>query len=121
MLKSSLLMGLESQLVQSEDLGRQYLRNGRRVDVEEVCKRIDMVTTADIIRVGERIFLGKDIRSRFEFEDGKHWERTGPWNPTVLIEGPLTGPKDALFKADESLAKWGLIDRPSRGRKSFFL
>jgi hypothetical protein len=58
---------------------------------------------------------------RFEFEDSKHWKPTGPWNPTVLIEGPLTGLKDTLFKAEEILVKWGLSNGTSRGRKSFYL
>lgn len=68
MLKSSLLMALESQLVQAEDMGRQVLKNEKRLDVEEICRRIEMISTDDIIRVGQRIFLGKDIPSRFKFK-----------------------------------------------------
>jgi predicted Zn-dependent peptidase len=67
MLKSSLLMALESQLVQAEDMGRQIMRNGKLLDVDEVCRRIEMVTTSDVVRVGQRIFLGKDLKSRFGF------------------------------------------------------
>ena len=118
-LKSNLLMSLESQLVQMEDMGRQALAYGKRMDVLEMCARIDLVTQSDVIRVGRRVFLGEKIPSVFDFKDEfcQPWEPTGPWKPTVLVQGPLTGKKDALWNIDESLSKWGLNANNSRGRR----
>jgi processing peptidase subunit alpha len=115
-LKSSLLMSLESQLVQLEDMGRQVLHNNKRLDVVEVCKRIDMVTCADLIRVARRVFLAEDKQSRFEFEDSKHWKSSTNGVPTVLVHGPLVGPKDSLWNVQKTMKKWGLYP----GTNGFF-
>lgn len=55
-LKSSLMMALESRLVEVEDLARQILCNGKKTSVAEMCSKIDEVDMADIRRVSRRIF-----------------------------------------------------------------
>jgi processing peptidase subunit alpha len=124
-LKSNLLMSLESQPIELEDVGRQILAHGRRLDVNEMCKRIDLVTCADLIRVARRTFLGEHIPSPYEFNDGicKPWVPSGDGSPTVLVQGPLTGKRDGLFEIERSLSKWGLLNSDTSivGRKpSFF-
>lgn len=117
-------MALESQLVQLEDMGRQALIYGKRMDVMEMCRRIDMVTQSDIIRVGRRVFLGETTPSSFDFNDEfcKPWQPSGPWKPTILVEGPLVGKNDALWGVEKTLSKWGLVENgPSHlGRKRKF-
>lgn len=53
-LKSSVLMNLESRMILLEDVGRQLLTYGERESVEDICNKIDSVTTDDILRVGRR-------------------------------------------------------------------
>ncbi|KAK5094550.1 Mitochondrial-processing peptidase subunit alpha [Exophiala xenobiotica] len=57
-LKFSLLMNLESRLVQLEDLGRQVQVHGRKVGVTEMCQKIDALTIADLRRVAKLVFSG---------------------------------------------------------------
>lgn len=66
-LKSSLLMNLESKMVQLEDLGRQIQVYGRKVDVDEMCQKIDMLSRNDIIDIAEKVLTGS--------------------KPTVVIQG----------------------------------
>ena len=54
MLKSSVLMNLESRGVLFEDIGRQLLTYGFREHPVDVCAKIDAVTAEDIMRVGRR-------------------------------------------------------------------
>jgi processing peptidase subunit alpha len=56
-LRSSLLMNLESRMVELEDLGRQVQVHGRKVGVREMCKKIDELTVKDLRRVA-RIVVG---------------------------------------------------------------
>ena len=58
-LRSSLLMNLESRMVELEDLGRQVQVHGRKVGVKEMCKKIDEVTIKDLRRVAREVFGGK--------------------------------------------------------------
>jgi processing peptidase subunit alpha len=58
-LRFSLLMNLESRLVELEDLGRQVQVHGRKVGVKEMCEKIDALTVADLRRVAKEIFTGK--------------------------------------------------------------
>jgi len=58
-LRFSLLMNLESRLVELEDLGRQVQVHGRKVGVKEMCDKIDALTVADLRRVARQIFNGK--------------------------------------------------------------
>lgn len=55
-LKSSLVMALESRLIEVEDLGRQVQVHGFKVSVEEMCEKIDEIDLDTITRVAERIF-----------------------------------------------------------------
>jgi len=55
-LKSSLMMALESRVIQVEDLGRQILVHGRRVPIEQMLEKIDAVTPDDIKRVANRLY-----------------------------------------------------------------
>ncbi|KAJ3255161.1 Mitochondrial-processing peptidase subunit alpha [Chytriomyces hyalinus] len=113
-LKSNLLMSLESRAVELEDVSRQILaQNGTRVGVSEMCARVDAVTSEDIARVAQRVFMGLDCESPLKFggkDDGvlEHWKRSGDGGPTVLVHGPLCGGKDAFHKVDERVREWGL-------------
>ena len=55
MLKSMMMMQLESRLVLCEDIARQYITFGKRVDPAALCAKIDAVTAEDIMEVGKRI------------------------------------------------------------------
>lgn len=74
-LKSSLLMNLESRLVELEDLGRQVQVHGRKVGVREMCRRIEEVTIEDLRRVARDVFTGK-------LDNKGH----GTGAPTVVIQ-----------------------------------
>lgn len=58
-LKSSLLMNLESKIVELEDLGRQVLLHGRKIPMKEMMENIEKLTVDDIKRVAETVFTGK--------------------------------------------------------------
>ena len=60
-LRFSLLMNLESRLVELEDLGRQVQVHGRKVGVKEMCENIDSLTIADLRRVARQVFSGKVV------------------------------------------------------------
>ena len=51
MLKSSMLMNLESRAIVMEDLGRQVLANNKHVSAKELCVKVDAMTAGDITRV----------------------------------------------------------------------
>ena len=108
-LKSSLLMALESRIVEAEDIGRQYLACNHRLNVLEVCRRIDSLTVHDLRRVARRVLLGSNEASPLDFGDPmmKPWTRTGHGQPTILVWGPLLR-NDALYKVEDTLKKWGL-------------
>ncbi|KAK2755063.1 Mitochondrial-processing peptidase subunit alpha [Arachnomyces sp. PD_36] len=57
-LRSSLLMNLESRMVELEDLGRQVQVHGRKVGVREMCDQIDALTVEDLRRVAKQVFGG---------------------------------------------------------------
>ena len=54
MLKSGVLMALESRGVLCEDIARQILTYGNRESAESVCAKIDSVTAADLQRVAQQ-------------------------------------------------------------------
>ncbi|KAI1310002.1 Mitochondrial-processing peptidase subunit alpha [Mortierella claussenii] len=58
-LRSSVLMNLESKMVQLEDLGRQVQVHGHKIPVEELCAKIEKVTRQDMVRVARRVFGGQ--------------------------------------------------------------
>ncbi|KAI9207536.1 Metalloenzyme, LuxS/M16 peptidase-like protein [Polychytrium aggregatum] len=108
-LKSNLLMNLEMRMVELEDIGKQVVLQGKRVDASEMCRRIDSIQAADIKRVARRVVLGEDIRSPLDFGDDntRHWTRTGQGQPTVVVQGPIFD-NDPLHKASETLRDWQL-------------
>ncbi|KAI9846975.1 MAG: Mitochondrial-processing peptidase subunit alpha [Sclerophora amabilis] len=57
-LRSSLLMNLESRMVELEDLGRQVQVHGRKIGVKEMCKQIDSLTITDLRRVAKLVVGG---------------------------------------------------------------
>lgn len=57
-LRFSLLMNLESRLVELEDLGRQVQVHDRKVGVTEMCDKISALTIADLRRVAKQVFSG---------------------------------------------------------------
>jgi processing peptidase subunit alpha len=57
MLKSMMMMQLESRLVLCEDIGRQFVTYGKRESPDEVCKKIEAVTADDLQK------LAKDMLS----------------------------------------------------------
>lgn len=57
-LRSSLLMNLESRMVELEDLGRQVQVHGRKVPVHEMCRKIEQLTVEDLRRVARQVTGG---------------------------------------------------------------
>ena len=58
MLKSMMLMQLESRLVVCEDIARQFAIYGRRAPPEEICAKIDLVSKEDILRLAAGMMEG---------------------------------------------------------------
>ncbi|KAJ4260649.1 Mitochondrial-processing peptidase subunit alpha [Fusarium torreyae] len=58
-LRSSLLMNLESRMVELEDLGRSIQVHGRKIPVRDMCRRIENLTVEDLRRVASMIVGGK--------------------------------------------------------------
>jgi len=57
MLKSMLMMQLESRIITCEDLARQFATFGKREEPEETCRRIDEVTSQDILNLTREMFM----------------------------------------------------------------
>jgi processing peptidase subunit alpha len=57
-LRSSLLMNLESRMVELEDLGRQVQVHGRKIPVYEMTERINNLTVRDLRDVAHRVVSG---------------------------------------------------------------
>lgn len=99
-LRSSLLMNLESRMVELEDLGRQVQVHGRKVGVKEMCERIENLTVQDL-RETARMVLG-----------GLQNEGQGTGKPTVVLqEGELEGYKLRAFPWEEiqdRIGRWKL-------------
>ncbi|RMD42689.1 hypothetical protein DV735_g2403, partial [Chaetothyriales sp. CBS 134920] len=74
-LKFSLLMNLESRLVELEDLGRQVQVHGRKVGAQEMCDKIDRLTIPDLKRVAKQMLTGQ------VYNKGR-----GTGAPTVVIQ-----------------------------------
>jgi mitochondrial-processing peptidase subunit alpha len=62
-LKSSLLMNLESRIVEMDDLGKQVALQGFKTPVKEMCDKIDSLTIADLRNLAERIVTGKIVNA----------------------------------------------------------
>ncbi|KAF6799402.1 Mitochondrial-processing peptidase subunit alpha [Colletotrichum sojae] len=74
-LRSSLLMNLESRMVELEDLGRQVQVHGRKIPVTDMCRRIEALTVEDLRRVA-RIVVGGMVENK-----GR-----GSGAPTVVLQ-----------------------------------
>ena len=100
-LRSSLLMNLESRMVELEDLGRQVQVHGRKVGVREMCAKIEKLTVQDLRRVAKMVF-GGEVRN-----PGR-----GSGAPTVVLqEGRQEGLRAKEFgwtEIQERIAKWKL-------------
>lgn len=100
-LRSSLLMNLESRMVELEDLGRQVQVHARKVGVREMCKKIDQLTIQDLRRVA-KIVVGGMVDN----------PGNGSGAPTVVLqEGEEEGVTRKSLKWDEiqdRIARWKL-------------
>lgn len=103
-LRSSLLMNLESRMVELEDLGRQVQVHGRKVGVREMCKKIEELTVQDLRRVA-RIVVGGMTQN----------PGNGSGAPTVVLqEGEEEGMVTKQLKWEEIQDR---IDRWKLGRR----
>lgn len=86
-LKSSLLMNLESKMVELEDVGRQVQLTNQRVPVDEMCDNIEALTVEDIRRVADRVLSSS--------------------RPTYVLQGEesLFGDLDSVVKK-YGIGKW---------------
>ncbi|KAL8916006.1 MAG: hypothetical protein Q9208_008737 [Pyrenodesmia sp. 3 TL-2023] len=100
-LRSSLLMNLESRMVELEDLGRQVQVHGRKVGVKEMCRKIDALTVQDLRRVAKQV-LGGQISNKGQ----------GSGAPTVVLqegEQQRFQPKWPPWNdVQERIGKWNL-------------
>lgn len=84
-LKSSLMMALESRLVEVEDLGRQIQSHGKKMSVAEMCQKIDQVDLPALQRVARRIFTSGGSNDQ-PLNHG-----LGSGQATVVAQGKLAG------------------------------
>ncbi|KAL4886401.1 peptidase M16 inactive domain-containing protein [Aspergillus karnatakaensis] len=100
-LRSSLLMNLESRMVELEDLGRQVQVHGRKIGVKEMCKHIESLTVEDLRRVARKVLTGNVVN-----------KGQGTGEPTVVLqEGELEGHTLRPFawgEIQERIARWKL-------------
>ncbi|KAL9111072.1 MAG: hypothetical protein Q9227_004505 [Pyrenula ochraceoflavens] len=100
-LRSSLLMNLESRLVELEDLGRQVQVHGKKVGVKEMCEKIEAVTMRELRDVARMILKGT-VRNA-----GR-----GSGAPTVVVqEGEVNGEKNKPLLWEDiqnRIQKWRL-------------
>ncbi|CAG9993453.1 unnamed protein product [Clonostachys byssicola] len=100
-LRSSLLMNLESRMVELEDLGRSVQVHGRKVPVREMCRRIENLTVADLRRVASDVFGGRARNVG-----------AGSGAPTVVLQEAqaygLTSHTMSWDKIQDRIDKWGL-------------
>ena len=99
-LRSSLLMNLESRMVELEDLGRQVQVHGRKVGIKEMCKKIDSLTVQDLRRVARQVFQGRVMNAG-----------QGSGAPTVVLQEGSTakGSVDLGWeRIQDQISKWQL-------------
>ncbi|GAN06395.1 mitochondrial processing peptidase [Mucor ambiguus] len=92
-LKSSLLMNLESRMVQLEDLGRQIQVHGKKTGIDEMLANIDKVDVSELRRVASRV-----VRGAVSVTSG------GSGKATVVVQGNLQGLRDV----NKTIDKYGL-------------
>lgn len=93
-LRSSLLMNLESRMVELEDLGRQVQVHGRKVPVLEMVRKIEQLTVNDLRRVAKKVVGGLVNNA------GK-----GTGAPTVVIQEA----QSSDITADRKVLQWDEI------------
>ena len=99
-LRSSVLMNLESRMVELEDLGRQVQIHGRKIGAKEMCARIDALTVKDLRRVARLVF-GGNVQNA-----GK-----GSGAPTVVLQEGSTANGMIDFgwdKIQDKISRWKL-------------
>ncbi|ORY69890.1 peptidase M16 inactive domain-containing protein [Pseudomassariella vexata] len=103
-LRSSLLMNLESRMVELEDLGRQVQVHGRKVPVHEMCRKIEMLTVEDLRRVAKQV-VGGAVRN----------VGAGSGAPTVVLQeaqNPNLSVKSMTWEEiQDRVYRWGLGKR----------
>ena len=103
-LRSSLLMNLESRMVELEDLGRQVQVHGRKVGVKEMCKEIEELTVEDLRRVA-RLVVGGSVEN----------PGNGSGAPTVVLQ---EGDEEGVVRKQSTWAEFqDRIDRWRLGRR----
>ncbi|EIW67445.1 hypothetical protein TREMEDRAFT_40551 [Tremella mesenterica DSM 1558] len=98
MLKSTLVMALESRMTAVEDLGRQTQIHGHKVPVEEMCDKIDSLTMDDLWRTANRVLHPSSGLSTLNYG-------LGSGRATVVAQGPNV---EGLGDVGGVLRKWGL-------------
>ncbi|WRT68260.1 uncharacterized protein IL334_005236 [Kwoniella shivajii] len=99
MLKSTLVMALESRLTAVEDLGRQVQIHGHKVPVEEMCAKIDQLTLQDLWRTANRVLRPTSSTGRLNYG-------LGSGKATIVAQGPNL---NALGDVKRTLKeRWGL-------------
>lgn len=81
MMKSLMMMQLESRLVIAEDIARQLLEYGHRETPQQMCAKIDAVTAEDIMNVARRMFMkppsigcvGYDVSKLPDYSEVLQW------------------------------------------------
>lgn len=100
-LRSSLLMNLESRMVELEDLGRSVQVHGHKVPVREMCRRIEQLTVKDLRRVASDV-VGGLVRN----------PGVGTGAPTVVLQEAqaygLTSHTMGWDKIQDRIDKWQL-------------
>ncbi|KAK3110050.1 Mitochondrial-processing peptidase subunit alpha [Teratosphaeriaceae sp. CCFEE 6253] len=100
-LRSSLLMNLESRMVELEDLGRQVQAHGRRIPVKEMVASIEAVSMQDLRRVAKEVMGGGVVNVG-----------GGSGAPTVVLQhGEEEGVRMREMPwgdVQERIARWGL-------------
>lgn len=102
-LRSSLLMNLESRMVELEDLGRQVQVHGRKVPVHEMTRKISELTIRDLRRVAKMV-VGGMVENK-----GR-----GSGAPTVVLQEALAPGQAATTKTmdwdqiQDSIHAWRL-------------
>lgn len=92
MLKSMMMMQLESRLVVCEDIARQFLTYGKRDPPSIICDKIDKVTKNDLMRVASLMLekspsigcVGSDLTHLPQFNDIKMF--TQQYNHQVWLQ-----------------------------------
>lgn len=97
-LRSSLLMNLESRMVELEDLGRQVQIHGKKVSVADMCRRIDALTVQDLRRVAKMVFGGLSSAS-------------GSGAPTVVLQEAQPVGLTSWEQIQQMVYGWGLGKR----------